>query len=165
MRLDGGRTRRVSVFTAYPSDQIHLDFTQLHGVLGKFGDGAVAFGLAHQTGHHIQNLLDVCRANLNVELQADCFAGLYMRFGYSKSGKVSWSDYQEARNQLWALGSSQSHGTNAQRLAALDYGFKTFTLELLPERVLERGARKLPTRAARRRRRAALHEQRDSASA
>jgi predicted metalloprotease len=107
---------------------IFFDFTQQDGVLRQFGDGAVALWASHEFGHHIQKLLSVRRGAPNNELMADCFAGLYMRYGYSNSGKVFWADYQEARNQLWALGPDPSHGTNAQRLGAFDYGFNTFSL-------------------------------------
>ena len=116
-------------FYCPPVSQIHLDFTQLNGVIRQYGDGAVAFWLAHETGHHIEKLLGVNRVQPNQELMADCFAGLYVRYGYSKSGKLSYADYQEARNQIWALGPSPSHGTKEQRLAAFDYGFRTFTLK------------------------------------
>lgn len=116
-------------FYCPPVSQIHLDFTQLNGTLRNYGDGAVALWHAHEFGHHIEKLLSVRRGAPNFELMADCFAGLYFRYGYSKSGKILWADYQEARNQLWALGSSPSHGTNRQRLGAFDFGFKNFTLK------------------------------------
>jgi len=107
---------------------IYFDYTQQLGVLNQFGDGAVALWMAHEFGHHMQRLLSVRAGQPNNELMADCFAGLYFRYGYSRSGKLSWADYEEARNQLWALGSSPTHGTNQQRLGAFDYGFKTFLL-------------------------------------
>jgi len=116
-------------FYCPPVSQIHLDFTQMDGVLRQYGDGAVAFWLAHETGHHIEKLMSIHRVAPNQELMADCFAGLYIRYGYSKSGKINYADYQEARNQLWALASSPSHGTNRQRLGAFDYGFRTFSLQ------------------------------------
>lgn len=73
-----------------PGDrQVYLDlgfFSDLHQKLGAPGDFAQAYLLAHEVGHHVQNLTgsldgETFRGNANersvrVELQADCYAGV-----------------------------------------------------------------------------------------
>ena len=72
-----------------PTDEkVYLDetfFIELHDQLGaKGGDVAEAYVIAHEVGHHAQNRLGILgtetmsnRQSIEVELQADCFAGLW----------------------------------------------------------------------------------------
>jgi predicted metalloprotease len=107
------------------SQTIYVDFNQQTGNLKKFGDGSVGFWLAHEFGHHIQRLAGLNpRIAPNVELQADCFAGMYVRYGVSNSYRLFYNDYTEARSQIWALRSNDpSHGTPQQRLNNFDWGY------------------------------------------
>lgn len=110
-------------FYCYGGD-IHLDWTQQTGNLRNIGDGAVALWLAHEYGHHAEWVNRISLKAPYQELMADCFAGLYFRWGVYESGKLAYNDYLEARSALSRLGSSSSHGTSAQRMRAFDFGFK-----------------------------------------
>jgi hypothetical protein len=50
---------------------------------------------------------------------------MYFRHGVYTSRKLNYGDYLEARNQIWALSNTASHGTRNQRLAAFDWGFNS----------------------------------------
>lgn len=107
---------------------IQLDRTQQTGNIARFGDGAVAFWLAHEYAHHAQWSLGISWPQPYHELLADCFAGQYFRYGVRTSGKLNYNDYLEARNQIWALAvSSPTHGGKAQRLRAFDFGYNSAT--------------------------------------
>ena len=105
------------------------------------GDFAQAYVIAHEVGHHIQNLIGSTRlqpagetrnqVSVRVELQADCLAGVW---GYSakSSLKINEDDLKEAVNAAHAigddaLGSSSSgdytHGSSAQRIRWFRRGF------------------------------------------
>jgi predicted metalloprotease len=105
---------------------IQLDWTQQTGNLSTYGDGAVAFWLAHEYAHHAEWSLGISWTQPYHELLADCFAGQYFRYGVNTSRKLLYNDYLEARNQIWALAtSSASHGGKLQRLRAFDYGYNS----------------------------------------
>lgn len=105
---------------------IYFDWNQQVGNINRFGDGSVAFWLAHEYAHHAEYMLRVSWGAPYYELLADCFAGLYFRYGVYTSRKLNYNDYLEARNQIWTLAvSSPSHGGRSQRLAAFDYGFNS----------------------------------------
>jgi hypothetical protein len=105
---------------------IYLDFSQQQSNLGRFGDGSVGFWLAHEYAHHVQVIYNQSRSLPRHELLADCFAGMYVRYGVTRSFRLAYNDYLEARNQIWALSwNDADHGTPAQRLAAFDYGYST----------------------------------------
>lgn len=131
-----------------PGDQkIYLDttfFEQLSRQFGASGDFAQAYVIAHEVGHHVQNLIGVLprfnemRRDMNqteenamsmrVELQADCFAGVWAHFTAEK-GLLEEGDVEEAlnaarqigddtlqrRTQGYVVPESFNHGTSAQR--------------------------------------------------
>ncbi len=104
---------------------IHFDFTQQSGHLASIGDGAVALWLAHEYAHHAEWLRNINWPKPYHELLADCFAGLYFRYGVYTSGKLNYNDYLEARIMLSrTAATSPSHGGAARRLKAFDYGFQ-----------------------------------------
>lgn len=108
---------------------IYLDYKQQRSELAKFGDGAVGFWLAHEFGHHIQVLLGLNPQAPNKELQADCFAGLYVHYGIFNSYRLASDDYRQARNRIWALSwNDPTHGTPQQRLDSFDWGYNQFYL-------------------------------------
>ena len=50
---------------------------------------------------------------------------MYFNRGVNRSGLLTYADYLEARNQIWALsGADAAHGTRLQRLRAFDFGFR-----------------------------------------
>jgi hypothetical protein len=111
---------------------IFFDYYQQVRNLGKYGDGAVAFWVAHEFAHHIEDLLGINWTSSAPyhELLADCFAGMYFRYGVQNTkGALNSNDYgYDARNQIWALTSSgAAHGTREQRLKAFDFGYTQTT--------------------------------------
>ena len=142
-----------------PSDQkVYLDlnfFDTLSQRLGAPGDFAQAYVIAHEVGHHVQNLLGLTEqaeaarssgsqqqanaASVRIELQADCFAGVWAR--HSQQGK-SWleaGDVEEAMNAASQIGDdtlqgksrgsvrpeSFTHGSSAQRVGAFKVGYES----------------------------------------
>ena len=108
-----------------PGGHIYFDFIQQNGYLTSPGDGAIALWLAHEYAHHAEWFLglDWTSAPPYHELLADCFAGLYFRYGVYTSKNLNYNDYLEARAMLWRMGTDTVHGTPARRLKAFDYGF------------------------------------------
>jgi len=125
---------------------IYLDetfFGELQSRLGAAGgDVAEAYVIAHEVGHHVQNelnLLDASRSNaasVEVELQADCFAGLWL--GSLKSeGVLEEGETREALDAASTVGDdniqkrtegeiqpeSWTHGSSEQRKNAFTAGY------------------------------------------
>ncbi|ODT05818.1 MAG: flagellar biosynthesis protein FlgM [Mesorhizobium sp. SCN 65-20] len=131
-----------------PNDRrVYLDtsfFHQLDRQFGAAGDFAQAYVIAHEVGHHVQNLtgilpkfnqmrqqmseVDANEMSMRVELQADCFAGVW---GYytDQKGILEKGDVEEALNAAQQIGDdtlqkrmqgyvvpeSFNHGTSEQR--------------------------------------------------
>jgi len=135
-----------------PTDQnIYIDpafFEELSRRFGAPGDFAQAYVIAHEVGHHIQNLegtLDKAQAaqarvgqaqgnqvQVGVELQADCYAGVWA----ARSGALEQGDIEEGMRAAEAIGDDMltqgkvspdnfTHGTSAQRMEALRRGLST----------------------------------------
>ena len=126
-----------------PGDQnLYLDFDFFRELEKEFrapGDFAQAYVIAHEVGHHIQNLMGtmdrVQRAGNNnqlsvaLELQADCYAGVWA-FNAQKKGLVEAGDAEEAvraagavgddiiqkRTQGYVVPDSFTHGSSQQRI-------------------------------------------------
>ncbi len=102
-----------------------------------YGDFAVAAGVAHEVGHHVQQQLGITDARLNgevlsiqTELQADCFAGVW---GYSTfyEGLIEPGDVDEAITVSQSIGDvpeqprggSDAHGSPEERAQAFTLGY------------------------------------------
>lgn len=145
-----------------PGDsKIYIDLTFFKELATKFGakgDFAQAYVLAHEVGHHVQNIIGVLpqfnrerrrmgkveanKMSVQVELQADCFAGVW---GYyvEREGWLERGDLQEAlvaasqigddaiqkRTQGYVVPESFSHGTSKQRVGWFTRGFDKGRLE------------------------------------
>jgi len=141
-----------------PNDQkLYLDtsfFSQLDRQFGASGDFAEAYVVAHEVGHHVQNLIGVLpkfnqarqsmseaeanQMSIRVELQADCFAGVWGHYTAQK-GLLEEGDIQEALNAAQKIGDdniqkrmqgyvvpeSFNHGTSQQRQTWLARGLKS----------------------------------------
>jgi uncharacterized protein len=103
-----------------PGDQkVYLDlsfFNELARRFGAPGDFAQAYVVAHEVGHHVQNLLGIfdrvrgsqTRANANAlsvrqELQADCFAGIWGHYAATR-GLLETGDVEEGLAAAGAIG-------------------------------------------------------------
>jgi predicted metalloprotease len=139
-----------------PGDrQVYLDtefFDQLEQQLNAAGDFAQAYVIAHEVGHHVQNLTGVLpefnrqrrsmgqreanQMSVRVELQADCYAGIWARSA-DKEGILSDGDLEEAlnaaeqigddtlqkRSQGYVVPDAFNHGTSAQRMKWFKRGY------------------------------------------
>jgi predicted metalloprotease len=146
-----------------PGDRrVYLDLDFFHTLerrLGAEGDFAQAYVIAHEVGHHVQNLIGVmdqtntlrarastAEANaisVMVELQADCLAGVWARGAHEMFGSLEPGDIDEALNAASAIGDdalqqqsqgyvvpdSFTHGTAAQRRSWFQRGFETGQME------------------------------------
>ncbi|MBN9072539.1 MAG: zinc metallopeptidase [Rhizobiales bacterium] len=141
-----------------PNDKkLYLDmdfFDQLAQQFGAAGDFAQAYVVAHEVGHHVQNLTGILpkfnqmrqqmsaeeanQMSVRVELQADCFAGIWGHFTDQK-GLLEKGDLEEALNAAHKIGDdtlqrqtqgyvvpdSFTHGTSQQRATWFSRGFKS----------------------------------------
>lgn len=119
-------------FYCPPDHNIYLDYNWNQSQINSYGDGAAAFILAHEWGHHIQSVDGwwghYGSDNARLELNADCLAGMYFRSGIA-NGILNSGDYTEAYN--WAYyhaGVDGSHGTPQLRAAWFKYGYQTNSL-------------------------------------
>lgn len=141
-----------------PADQkVYIDlgfYETLRTRLGAPGDFAQAYVIAHEVGHHVQNLLGisakmddmrgrVSQAQYNalsvrLELQADCFAGVWAHHAQNARQILEQGDVEEAMNAAAKIGDdalqggggavvpeSFTHGTSAQRQRWFANGLKT----------------------------------------
>ena len=135
-----------------PGDQkLYLDFAFFDELTREFkapGDFAHAYVIAHEFGHHIQNLLGTMdkvqragnsnRLSVALELQADCYAGVWANFA-QKQGRLDPGDVNEAlraaaavgddmiqkRTQGYVVPDSFTHGSAQQRMQYFATGFKS----------------------------------------
>jgi predicted metalloprotease len=142
-----------------PADQkVYIDlgfYETLKNRLGAPGDFAQAYVIAHEVGHHVQNLLGISEKteqmrsqmsrteynalSVRVELQADCFAGVWAHHAQSARQILEQGDVEEAMNAAAKIGDdalqragggavvpeSFTHGTSAQRQRWFSTGLKT----------------------------------------
>ena len=146
-----------------PSDQkVYLDlsfFRQLQERFGAPGDFAQAYVVAHEVGHHVQNLLGIMEqtarlrqrmsereyneVSVRVELQADCFAGVWAHHAQRERKILEPGDLDEAlraasaigddvlqkRSQGYVVPDSFTHGSAAQRTRWFRTGFETGSMQ------------------------------------
>ncbi|KPF71952.1 hypothetical protein IP69_04630 [Bosea sp. AAP35] len=148
-------------FYCPPDKRVYLDlsfFQEMQRKLGGGGDFAYAYVIGHEVGHHIQNLLGILpKANqlkqrssereanaisVRVELQADCFAGVWAH-NIQAMGRIDQGDIEEALRTAAAIGDdmlqkasrgqvvpdSFTHGSAAQRQRWFTTGLKTGSMQ------------------------------------
>jgi uncharacterized protein len=142
-----------------PGDQkVYIDlgfFETMKTRLGAPGDFAQAYVVAHEIGHHVQNILgtsgkvDAMRGRISetqqnalsvrLELQADCFAGIWAHTSQRSKGWLEQGDLEEALNAASQIGDdtlqrqaqgrvvpeSFTHGSSAQRMTWFKQGLQT----------------------------------------
>lgn len=135
-----------------PGDRkLYLDFAffrELKNDFGAPGDFAQAYVIAHEVGHHVQNLLGTMdkvnaagnsnQLSVALELQADCYAGVWAYYA-NKQGLVEAGDYEEAlkaassvgddtiqkRSQGYVVPESFTHGSSRDRVNWFGRGLQT----------------------------------------
>jgi predicted metalloprotease len=139
----------VGPFYCPADNQLYLNpsfYDVMKTRLNAPGDFAQAYVIAHEVGHHIQNLIgatrvgvqgeDRNRTSVRLELQADCFAGVWGKASSTGLG-IDDADLREALNAAHAIGddtlqrgsrgyadpSSFTHGTSEQRMRWFRKGF------------------------------------------
>ena len=142
-----------------PGDEkVYLDlgfFETMRRQLGAPGDFAQAYVVAHEVGHHVQHLLGItdrvdalrgrqseAQANamsVRLELQADCFAGVWAGRSQQAKNWLEQGDLEEAMNAAAQIGDdtlqqnaggavrpeSFTHGSSAQRMRWFQRGFQS----------------------------------------
>lgn len=139
-----------------PADRtVYIDlsfYQEMRNKLGADGDFAQGYVVAHEVGHHVQNLLGIERKmreqqqglsraeqnklSVKLELQADCFAGVWGHY-MQREQVLEHGDLEEALNAAQAIGDDRlqqqsqgrvipdsfTHGSSAQRYAWFKRGF------------------------------------------
>ena len=142
-----------------PGDQkVYLDLEfleELQKKLGAPGDFAQAYVIAHEVGHHVQTLLGISgkvnelmsqastsernKLSVRMELQADCFSGVWARQADESRQILEAGDVEEALNAASQIGDDRiqkrtqgqvvpdafTHGSSAQRVRWFKLGFET----------------------------------------
>lgn len=146
-----------------PGDQkVYIDlsfYETMRTRLGAPGDFAQAYVIAHEVGHHVQNLMgitgkvDAMRGrgseaqqnalSVRVELQADCFAGVWANHANQARQILEQGDVEEALNAATQIGDdalqrksrgvvqpeSFTHGTSEQRVRWFKRGVETGSVQ------------------------------------
>ncbi len=143
-----------------PADQmVYLDlafYTQMRKQLNSPGDFAQAYVVAHEVGHHVQNLLGITEKvdqmrgtpkeneySVRLELQADYLAGVWAHHANQMRDMLESGDIEEAINCAKQIGDdnlqkmskgyvqpeSFTHGSSRQRARWFTKGFKTGSMQ------------------------------------
>lgn len=142
-----------------PNDrQVYLDlafFDEMAHRFGASGDFAQAYVIAHEVGHHVQNLLGVAEKvhrlrrqvsevegnalAVRMELQADCYAGVWGHHAKRERNLIEPGDFEEGLRAAAAIGDDQlqkmsrgyvqpeswTHGSSEQRMTWLKRGLES----------------------------------------
>ncbi len=151
----GGASASTGPFYCSADQCVYIDlsfFTSMKKQLGADGDFAYAYVLAHEVGHHVQYLLgnlgrahqkmarlsekEANKVSVQIELQADCFAGVWAYHDNQTYGSLEEGDIEEAIQTAQVIGDdylqkkangyvvpeSFNHGTSKQRIKWLKRG-------------------------------------------
>lgn len=140
----GGATSEVGPFYCPADRQLYIDptfYDVMESRLRAPGDFAQAYVIAHEAGHHVQNLIGATsqsipgetqnQQSVRIELQADCLAGVW---GHQERAdlQITEEDLREALNAAHAIGDDTlghsderqfTHGSSAQRIRWFRRGF------------------------------------------
>ncbi|MGH4009138.1 MAG: neutral zinc metallopeptidase [Pseudonocardiaceae bacterium] len=118
----------TAYFYCPPDRAIYIGQDELWSFYGGHGDAAAAIAIAHEWGHHSQNMTGVQLADLAQENQADCISGAW--YGYMmQRGITEPDDIDDVAAILIAIGQVESaddptrkHGTTEERVSAFGQG-------------------------------------------
>jgi len=152
----------VGPFYCPGDEKVYLDldyFDDMQRQLNFEGDFALAYVIAHEVGHHIQNQLGIMdqvsslqqrssetqsnALSVRLELQADFFAGVWAHYARKTQGFIDSADIEEGMNAASAVGDDRimkqqqgyvvpdafTHGTSAQRVRWFRKGLDTGDVE------------------------------------
>jgi predicted metalloprotease len=154
----GRASSSVGPFYCPPDRKVYLDlsfFDELSRRFGAPGDFAAAYVIAHEVGHHVQNLSGTSDAvsrrqqaarsqeeanawSVRLELQADCYAGVWGHHARAR-GLIEPGDFEEGLRAAAAIGDDRlqrlgrgevqpesfTHGSSAQRVEWLRRGLES----------------------------------------
>jgi len=152
----------VGPFYCSADERVFIDlsfFDEMEQGLGAGGDFAQAYVVAHEVGHHVQNLLGTSaqvqerrqrvgeiesnQLSIRLELQADCYSGFWAKRADQAASILEAGDIEEALGAASAVGDDRlqrrgggqvvpdsfTHGTSEQRTRWFRRGFDTGTRE------------------------------------
>lgn len=158
----GGGEAAMGPFYCPGDHKVYIDlsfYDTLKNRLGAPGEFAQAYVIAHEVGHHIQNLmgtttkLDQARSRVSerdanalsvrLELQADCYAGVWAKLSQQASGWLEQGDIESGLNAAAQIGDdtlqkrargtvvpeSFTHGSSAQRVGWFKRGLEAGELK------------------------------------
>jgi hypothetical protein len=158
----GYNSAAVGPFYCPGDEKVYLDldfFQDLQRELDAPGDFALAYVIAHEVGHHVQNLLGVMdevsarqarlgqreanQLTVRLELQADFLAGVWAHHAQQSAGFLDSADIEEGINAAGAVGDDRimrrtqgrvvpdafTHGTSEQRIRWFRKGLESGDLE------------------------------------
>ncbi|MGJ8583135.1 MAG: KPN_02809 family neutral zinc metallopeptidase [Marinosulfonomonas sp.] len=154
----GGANGATGPFYCPVDKKVYLDtdfFTTMSRQLGARGDFAAAYVVAHEVAHSVQDQLgilsqaneyrrqvDQAQSNaisVRIELQADCYSGIWARYADAKFGSIERGDLEEAINAAKQIGDDTlqrnagrrpmphtfTHGASEQRQRWFAAGYQT----------------------------------------
>jgi len=133
--------RATGPFYCPEDGNVYVDlsfFDLLDRKLGAHGDFARAYVIAHEIGHNVQHQTENARPGIALELQADCYAGVWANSTEQRQ-LLEAGDIEEAIGATQAIGDDRlqrmetgtvqpekwTHGSSAQRTAAFERGLKS----------------------------------------
>ena len=154
----GNASGATGPFYCPADEKVYLDtnfFTTLERRMGAGGDFAAAYVVAHEVAHHVQQELGILgqanqirrqvsqaesnQISVRIELQADCYSGVWARQAEARFGSLEPGDVAEAMNAAKRIGDDAlqagagrvpqphtfTHGTSEQRQRWFARGFET----------------------------------------
>lgn len=154
----GFASSQTGPFYCPADNKLYIDLSFFRELRDRFkapGDFAMAYVIAHEVGHHVQNLLgihdqvqrqrqrlsesDYNKLSVRVELQADFFAGVWAHYDDKMKNVLDPGDIQEALTAANAIGDDRiqkqaqgyvvpdafTHGTSEQRMRWFKLGYDT----------------------------------------
>ncbi len=158
----GNASAQTGPFYCPSDDNLYIDLSfaqQLKEQFGATGDFAMAYVVAHEVGHHVQDLLGVTKKmeqlqqqlnetdynkySVRLELQADFYAGIWAHYDQQMKNVINSRDIQEALNAANAIGDDRlqqeyqgtvtpdsfTHGTSAERMYWFKKGYESGDLK------------------------------------